>query len=59
MLDFTMPHSADPKLITQMSLSAQSTLDMISVNPYRGELYQHASQRIHELMHHRSHQAEY
>ena len=59
MLDFTMAYAADPELITELSLSAQSVLKSLTHEPYRGELYQHASQRIHELMHHRPHQAEY
>lgn len=59
MLDFTFPLSTDPELITKLCLSAQDTLRLETVDGGRGELYQHASQRVHELMHHRSHQPEF
>ena len=59
MLDHTFPFTTDTQLITDLCKSQQDTLRLQYVDAGRGQLYQHASQRVHELMHHRPHQPEF
>ena len=53
MLDFTFPFSTNHQLIVDMANSAQETLRLCGRS--NGELIEHHAQRIHELMHYRSH----
>ena len=54
MLDFTFPHSTGHQLITDMANSSRETMELTR-SQRNGELEAHHAQRIHELMHYRSH----